>query len=180
MVQVLARIAGDRRIAIGVHTAAVVLAASVFAATGALAQDKPAPSPDNAQAQPAQSQSPAELFAKHGLIGTFAQPCTPPSRQNAHIEHRPAAAGGQVERRLMTGEAAPAATATIDSVSEEGGKRLQISQVGANGRVTYVVEVDKDRFRTFESKLADGKVLVAGGRFTADNAETQWLVKCAP
>jgi hypothetical protein len=153
--------------------AVVVVCASVAAQDAKTSADKPTAPADSAPAVSA-----AEMLAKHGLLGTFAQQCAPPTRQNAHIVHR--ANGSQVDRHVLTGETAPTAAATIDTVTEQGGKRLQISQVGAGGRVTYTIEIGKDQFRTFESKLADGKVLIADGRFTSDNTPTQWLVKCPP
>jgi len=173
MTQGWSRISGHRRIAVGVLAVAWMSAASAV-----LAQDKPGASPDQVQSQPAPEQSPAAMFAKHGLIGTFAQECTAPTRQNGHIVHR-ANSAGQVDRHVLVGDPAPAAAATIDSVTEQGA-RLQVSQVGAGGRITYVMEVDRDRFRTVESKQADGTVLIADGRFTNSNAPTQWLTKCPP
>jgi len=177
MSQVLARIFGNRRIAAAVACAIVLMTASSL-----LAQDKPGAAPDQAppaQVPPAQAQSPAEMFAKHNLIGTFAQPCgVPPSHQNPHVVHR-ANSAGLVDRHVLAGDPSPAAAAVIDSVTEQGA-RLQVSQVGAGGRITYVMEVDRDRFRSVESKQADGTVLIADGRFAGSNAPTPWLVKCPP
>lgn len=174
--QVLVRISGYRRI--GVGALAIACAAALMPAAPVRAQDKPGPSPDQGQAQTAPATSPAAMFAKHGLIGTFAQECTAPTRQNGHVVHR-ANSAGQVDRHVLVGDPTPAAAATIDNVAEQGA-RLEVSQVGAGGRIIYVMEVDRDRFRTVESKQADGTVLIANGHFANSNAPTQWLIKCPP
>ena len=168
MRQALARISEFRRIGVAL---AVVVAVAVSAASWGLAQDKPGASPDQAS-PPAQALSPADMFAKHGLIGTFAAPCgAPPSHQNPHVVHR-AGNAGRVDRHVLAGDPAPTGAATIDSVTEQG-TRLQVSQVGGGGRITYVIEIDRDRFRTVDSKQAYGTVLIADGRFAGSNAPTQ-------
>jgi len=165
MLQVSARCCQYRRVGCGALAAAIAWCAVVSAA----------PAQDPAQ-RPAQT--PEQIFAQYGLLGTFAEQCTPPTRRNGHIVHR-AMADGRVERHVLMGDPAPAGQATIDSVTDEGGK-LRIGQTGFGGRITYVIAVDRDRFRTMESRQDNGTVLVADGRLTGNNAPTQWLVRCAP
>jgi hypothetical protein len=125
-----------------------------------------------------QAASVAEIFKKHGLIGTWSADCSKPlSKQNRYAVYRVIDAG-RIEREVKSDAATAGALSIADRASEAGPNEVTISWVDGNGRVNNTVRVEANRFRLWHSASEGGETFVVDGREIDDNEETIWIYRC--
>jgi len=117
------------------------------------------------------------VFEKVDLIGRYAQDCAKPTTdQNLYIVH--ALDGDRVRRELFSAPSNRQYSMMIDRATQSKPNELTISGLISDKRYDTVLRLDGKRMRVMEATQEGGGAIVAGGRYTNNNAETPWFNKC--
>jgi len=129
----------------------------------------------------AQTDPPATVLAKWGLLGTWAVNCAnPPSRQNGYSTYEAEGSADAVLRRDFGPE------------SERDRSKIENAQVTADGmlsvtinfasinqvRTNVFMKVGADGIRAVENRGADGSYTVQDGKFVHNGAPTLTQTRC--
>jgi len=129
----------------------------------------------------AQTDPPAEVLAKWGMLGTWAVDCSlPPSRANGYSTYEAEGTSDAVLRRDFGAELVrdrsqiQSARIAADGMLHMTINLASISQV----RTNVFMKVGADGMRAFENRGADGSYTVRDGKFLHNGAPTLPQYRC--
>ena len=121
--------------------------------------------------------SDADTLERFGMLGTFAVDCAAPaSRSNPHLVYA-ATRQGNVTRTLKM-EPGLDGTFPMRNLRLLGPDRLQYEETGRRAEFIVTVARIGDKFRSWQSVQADGKVLIQDGKFPDSGAPTLAFERC--
>jgi hypothetical protein len=134
----------------------------------------------------AQDGSVKAIYEKYNMLGTFAQDCSRPASPTNNYYVSRMAGANHVQRDTMDGPTARARFTMIDKVEVVAPNEVRTigpltGKIGNNNfdrtPTDSVWRIEPNRIRFVEVTIGDRKV-ATGGRFTGNNQETPWLIRC--
>ena len=129
------------------------------------------------------AQSPANMLAELGVLGTWAADCRrPPGGNNPHVVfERSAGASGAQYRVIFAPD--NSTTRSVDNVRVLGADTIAMrftTMTGASTGLAFDVTMLKEprRYKVIASVGSDGKVYIKDGIVVASGAANPWQNKC--
>jgi hypothetical protein len=137
-----------------------------------------------APAAAARAQTPANMLAELGMLGTWAADCSrPPGGNNPHTIFERSAGGSSAQYRVLF-DANNSTTRSIDNVRVHDTDTIAMrftTLTGASTGLAFDITMLKEpnRYKVIGSIGSDGKVYIKDGIVTGSGAANPWQNKCS-
>jgi hypothetical protein len=132
---------------------------------------------------PVQAQSPANMMAELGMLGTWAADCSrPPGGNNPHVIFERGPDGVRAQYRVVF-DKGNSTTRSVDNVRVLGPDTIAMrftTLTGASTGLAFDITMLKEpaRYKVIGSVGSDGKVYIKDGIVVASGAPNPWQNKC--